>query len=179
MDRDLRRWRSKAGPPAGRFPKNPGKPTCQRRGSPSFIRALRCGWVAQLVEHATENRSVGGSIPPPATTFSDPSPGQEPLAESPGRQFCRPSGTRADHRQETSRRESGKATPRQFPCRKTPPETTLGKWLRERSCSSPLETPAIRSRASDPLNGSPFGGIAAPALLSGHPRRKEQVCDAL
>jgi hypothetical protein len=26
--------------------------------------------VAQLVEHATENRSVGGSIPSPGTTFS-------------------------------------------------------------------------------------------------------------
>ncbi len=25
--------------------------------------------VAQLVEHATENRSVGGSIPSPGTTF--------------------------------------------------------------------------------------------------------------
>ena len=26
-------------------------------------------WVAQLVEHATENRSVGGSIPSPGTIF--------------------------------------------------------------------------------------------------------------
>jgi hypothetical protein len=25
--------------------------------------------VAQLVEHATENRSVGGSIPPPGTIY--------------------------------------------------------------------------------------------------------------
>ena len=35
-----------------------------------FHLRLCCGWVAQLVEHATENRSVGGSIPPPATTSS-------------------------------------------------------------------------------------------------------------
>src|SRR5262249_11711448 len=27
------------------------------------------GWVAQLVEQRTENPCVGGSIPPPATTF--------------------------------------------------------------------------------------------------------------
>ena len=27
------------------------------------------GQIAQLVEHTTENRSVGGSIPPLATTF--------------------------------------------------------------------------------------------------------------
>lgn len=26
-------------------------------------------WVAQLVEHMTENHGVGGSIPPPGTTF--------------------------------------------------------------------------------------------------------------
>ena len=29
--------------------------------------------VAQLVEHATENRSVGGSKPPPGTTLFSPS----------------------------------------------------------------------------------------------------------
>ncbi|CAH1672250.1 hypothetical protein CHELA40_13684 [Chelatococcus asaccharovorans] len=32
------------------------------------VRASRNARVAQLVEHATENRSVGGSIPPPGTT---------------------------------------------------------------------------------------------------------------
>jgi hypothetical protein len=30
---------------------------------------FRHAQVAQLVEHATENRSVGGSIPPLGTTF--------------------------------------------------------------------------------------------------------------
>ena len=30
--------------------------------------------VAQLVEHATENRSVGGSIPPLGTTWPDAQP---------------------------------------------------------------------------------------------------------
>jgi hypothetical protein len=28
------------------------------------------GWVAQSVEQRTENPCVGGSIPPPATTFN-------------------------------------------------------------------------------------------------------------
>ena len=28
-------------------------------------------WVAQLVEHMTENHGVGGSIPPPGTTLID------------------------------------------------------------------------------------------------------------
>jgi hypothetical protein len=31
--------------------------------------AVGCAQVAQLVEHATENRSVGGSIPPLGTTI--------------------------------------------------------------------------------------------------------------
>ena len=32
---------------------------------------IRVGWVAQLVEQRTENPCVGGSIPPPATTFKN------------------------------------------------------------------------------------------------------------
>ncbi len=32
--------------------------------------AIKSARVAQLVEHTTENRSVGGSIPPPGTTLS-------------------------------------------------------------------------------------------------------------
>lgn len=35
-------------------------------GSAVFLEV--CAQVAQLVEHATENRSVGGSIPPLGTT---------------------------------------------------------------------------------------------------------------
>jgi hypothetical protein len=40
-------------------------PRSERRGSSR----ARHAQVAQLVEHATENRSVGGSIPPLGTIF--------------------------------------------------------------------------------------------------------------
>ena len=47
-----------------------------RRVRPLYKPPARCGFsalgyaqVAQLVEHATENRSVGGSIPPLGTSF--------------------------------------------------------------------------------------------------------------
>src|SRR5262249_62351332 len=40
---------------------------CRRRG---YAPPLRRGQVAQLVEHATENRGVDGSIPPLATSNS-------------------------------------------------------------------------------------------------------------
>ena len=33
---------------------------------------IRDGWVAQLAEQWTENPRVGGSIPPPATSFLNP-----------------------------------------------------------------------------------------------------------
>jgi hypothetical protein len=36
------------------------------------LKALLGGWIAQLVEQRTENPRVGGSIPPPATTFKNP-----------------------------------------------------------------------------------------------------------
>ena len=48
MSRDIDRFRPKA------ILERPSK------------RGNRVGWVAQLVEHATENRSVTGSIPVPA-----------------------------------------------------------------------------------------------------------------
>jgi hypothetical protein len=43
-------------------------PTINRRPV-GFLGASRYAQVAQLVEHATENRSVGGSIPPLGTTL--------------------------------------------------------------------------------------------------------------
>ena len=54
----------------------PAKPKAKRVDSAALLtinrrsQALgpRGARVAQLVEHATENRSVGGSIPPPGTT---------------------------------------------------------------------------------------------------------------
>ena len=47
----------------------PGRP-CGKVFAYSFLRCA--GWVAQLVEQRTENPCVGGSIPPPATTFIKP-----------------------------------------------------------------------------------------------------------
>ncbi len=64
--------------PAGAFLQFPGFPynapplagKRTRDGrEPLLIRAN--GWVAQLVEHAIENRSVGSSILPPATIFPE------------------------------------------------------------------------------------------------------------
>ena len=40
-----------------------------KRRSPTGLAAGGDAQVAQLVEHATENRSVGGSIPPLGTTL--------------------------------------------------------------------------------------------------------------
>jgi len=52
-----------------RGPWFPTNPSCHEGREIVSIRVPR-GWVAQLVEHATENRSVAGSIPAPATTVS-------------------------------------------------------------------------------------------------------------
>src|SRR5213083_1371854 len=50
----------------------------------------RVGWVAQLVEQRTENPCVGGSIPPPATTYERPNPKlQDPAKlQTPGTKPC-------------------------------------------------------------------------------------------
>src|SRR5262249_18849538 len=41
------------------------------------------GWVAQLVEQRTENPCVGGSIPPPATSFTRKYPLKMKLSQNP------------------------------------------------------------------------------------------------
>ena len=38
--------------------------------NPSVVTTKWVGWIAQSVEQRTENPCVGGSIPPPATTFT-------------------------------------------------------------------------------------------------------------
>jgi hypothetical protein len=42
---------------------------CAKTVCPYQLRPFTVGWIAQLVEQRTENPRVGGSIPPPATTF--------------------------------------------------------------------------------------------------------------
>ncbi len=83
-DVDLGRWLTGQyripGPSAelGRRPavdcrRGPGRGLIARRASCMASRPqprLRCAQVAQLVEHATENRSVGGSIPPLGTILT-------------------------------------------------------------------------------------------------------------